>query len=300
MPLHAFPGALASGYSSVQRTNTGVTTVSHTGGAAHTYNATWTELVASTPWDTSGFTLRLNTAIGSSAARSDTLVVIGIGAASSEQVIVGPFTAGFKTTQFRLSLPLNIPAGSRIAVRHKSARASLAISYHIDLFRDVGPHVWRGPQRWVPYGNVDDASNSRGTAVTAGNSNAFGSWTSLTASTTYAHSLWFPLIDAGTASSSTALNYRTQFAIASTGDSATIATNGTVWDGPIWATTTAEVQQDNMTSGGSGAWAMGDGRFSNNGLLYAPTTSGAAVSMKAMCSGTAEATVAGSILAAVM
>jgi hypothetical protein len=295
--MHPFLGVHGSQRNSVQRTNTAVSTSSHTSSAtAHTYNATWTQLVASTPFDTVGLSLRLNTATAVSAGRSDTLVVIGVGAAGSEQVVIGPVPIGFKPVGTTISLPIFIPAGSRIAVRHKSQRTSLALTYTLDLYGSPNQDMSGLPQKWVTYGLVDDTTNSRGTQVTAGNTNTWGAWTALTTNTTYAHDLWVPVIDGGTATGSTALSYRSQFAIASTTNAATQVTNSTVWEGPIWATTTAELMNDNLRIT-AGSWLIGTA-FHPGGIIYSSQAAGAAVSMRAMCSGTAEATCFGSILAA--
>ena len=298
MVAHAFPGVLGAQRNAVMRSNTGVSTSSHTAPVTtHTYNSTWTQLVASTAFDAVGIMLRLNTATGVSGARSDYIFQLGVGSAGSEQVVLTA-PIGFKGVGTQFSLPLFIPGGSRVAVRHKGFVASKALTYTFDYYGSESRDFPSIPQQWVSYGMVDDASNSRGTAVTAGNSNAWGSWTALTTSTTYAHSLWVPVIDGGTLAASTALNYRSQFAIASTGDAATMVTNATVWEGPIWATTTAEVQNNAMTVT-AGSWVYG-GIYLPTGIIYDPKPDGASVSMRAMCSGTAEAGVYGSILAAVM
>jgi hypothetical protein len=280
------------------RTNTGVSTATHTAPATtHTYNATWTQLVASTAFDAVGFMLRLNTATAVSGARSDYIVQLGIGTAGSEQVVMTA-PIGFRAIGTQISLPLFIPAGSRIAVRHKGFVTVKALAYTFDYYGSQNRDMSGLPQKWVAYGLTDTASQSSGTAVTSGNTNAWGSWTALTTSTTYAHQLWVPMIDAGTAAAATALNYRSQFAIASTTDAATMVTNATVWEGPIWTTTTAELMNSALTVT-AGSWVIG-GQFSPLGIIYDPKPDASAVSMRAMCSGTAEATCFGSILAAVM
>jgi hypothetical protein len=232
-----------------------------------------------------------------SGARSDYIVQLGIGTAGSEQVVLEA-PIGFRAIGTQISLPLYIPAGSRIAVRHKGFVASKALAYTFDYYGSQNRDTAGLPRRWVPYGLVSDASNSRGTQVTAGNSNAWGGWTALTTSTTYAHQLWVPMIDGGSVAATTALNYRSQFAIDDTTDAATMVTNATVWDGPIWSTTTAELMNSALTVT-AGSWVIG-GAFQPSGIIYDPKPDGAAVSMRAMCSGTAEASCFGSILAAVM
>jgi hypothetical protein len=244
-----------------------------------------------------GFTLRLGTATAVSAARSDYLLQIGVGAAASEQVVV-EVPIGFRAIGTTISLPLFVPAGSRISVRHKGFVLSKTLAYTFDYYGSPNRDGVGLPQKWVLYGKVDDASNSRGTEVTAGSTNAWGSWTSLTASTTYPHELWVPCIDGGTVGGTTALNYRSQFALASTTDAATEVTNSTVYEGPLWNTASTELMNDQMNVT-AGTWVIGGG-IGPNGYIYHPKPAGSPVSMRAMCSGTAEASCFGSILAAVM
>jgi hypothetical protein len=297
--MHPFLGVYGSSYKTVQRTTT-VPTVGGgytTPGTAHTWG-TPTQLVASTPADTVGICYKVNTSTSASGARADTLVELMIGGSGSETSLVGPIACAGRNGGVVYTLPLFIPAGSRISVRFKSNRVSTAFNSWIDLAHGPNRDGVGLPQRWVSYGLVNDASNSRGTIITPGSSNAWGSWTSLTASTTYAHDLWVPIVDRGTSSSTTTTTYRTQWAVASTTDAATMATNGTVWDGPMWANTTAEIMNDPVTFTNSSP-IIGV-PFTPNGIIYSPRASGAAVSARAMCSGTPDSNAtACSVLAAI-
>lgn len=299
MPLHRFPGNKGYQRNAVQRSGANASTTSHTSSAtAHVYNTTWTQLVASTAFDATGFMIRLGSATSTSATRSDYIMQLGIGTAGSEQVVV-EVPIGFKPIGTVISLPLWIPAGSRVAIRHKGQTASKALTYTFDYYGSMNMNDVAIPQKWVCYGKVDDASNSRGTQVTAGNSNAWGAWTAITTSTGSPHELWVPIIDGGTVATTTALSYRAQWAHASTTDAATMATNATLWEGMSWATTTAELMNDSF-SGTLGNWIIGENLRAGAGLIYAPRAAGSPISMRALCSGTAEASVFGSILAAVM
>lgn len=297
MPLHSFPGAYGHLRVSSARSNTNYFGLgSHTTNAtAHTWNSSPTQLVASTAFDSTLIHIRVTSGTSASGVRSDTLLELFVGASGAETSIVGPVSIGHRPGGSNLILPLLVPAGSRLSIKYKSARTSVAINTCIELYGPPNADTSGLPTRWVSYGIVDDASNSRGTLVTAGSSNAWGSWTALTTSTTYAHHLWLPMVDGGTAGTMTAMNYRSQFAIASTTDAATEATNGTAWDGPMWATDTSERVTDNLTGG---QWVMGGP--GPNGPIYLPRAAGAAVSMRAMCSTTPDSSACGGhILAAV-
>lgn len=297
--MHPFLGVFGASYNSVQRTNTTVSNTTLTvAGTAHTWS-TPVQLVASTPFDTVGFMLRVGIT-ATSGARSDTLLRLMVGGAGAETPVVGGFSFGNRQTGSTLTLPLFIPAGSRLSVAAKMARTTPNLSIALDLYGGPNRDGVGLPTRWVAYGLTDDASNSRGTIVAPGATNTWGSWTALTTSTTYAHDLWVPMIDGGSATAITAVNYRSQFAIASTTDAATMVTNATVWDGPGALGTTAEQLLDNYFGAGAASTPMHSGApFTPGGIIYAPRAAGAAVSARAMCSGTPDTNGFGcSILAA--
>ena len=151
------------------------TAVNH-GGVAHTKNTTWTQLIASTAFDAQ---LVIVTVTNNIVAGGDscTLLDIGIGAASSESVVIPDLLAGWVVGTTAAGgarhyiFPLYIPAGSRLSARTASVRTSGSVTVGTQLFG--GP---RDPERWwcgqqvTAYG-IDTASSS-GTEHTAGNSGA--------------------------------------------------------------------------------------------------------------------------------
>jgi hypothetical protein len=101
------------------------------------------------------------------------------------------------------------------------------------------------------------------------------------------------MVGSGTATTITAVNYRTQFAAASITDAATMVTNSTgVFEAPMLLGTTGEA-----------VGALGSAGQFNIGLddiIYAPRASATAFSVRGMCSGTPVASaVTCAILAAV-
>lgn len=295
--LQPFSGAYGISANSCSRSNTGATGQgTHTTPAtAHTYG-TPTQLIASTAIDAHALMFRTTTATVSTGVRTDHLLEIMIGGAGSETTLIGPVLLGYRPTNTTVMVPVFVPAGSRISVRIKGNQTSKAFACYVDLFGYPGKDHSGLPTRWVSYGQVDDASNSHGTVFTSGSSNAWGSWTAVTTSTTYAHSLWIPQIDGYTSTTMAALNYRSQWAIGTTTQAGDMATNGTTIEGPMWASTTGEQITEQFSFG---AWYTG---ISPGHLpIYAPRAAGAAVSVRGMCSGTADSNAAGAaILAAVM
>jgi hypothetical protein len=299
MPLHPFPGAFAPARVRTNRstsagwTNDGTHTTPAT---AHTWG-TPTQLIASTPWDASWLHIKPTTAVSVSGARSDSLLQVFVGGSGAEQSIIGPVLWGGRTATSSLLLPIFIPAGSRISWAVKSARTSLALQCTLELYGSPNQHTSGLPSRWVAYGlGNDSASASWGTAVTAGNA-AWGSWTSLTTSTTCAHDLWLPMADIGTAVVTANTDYRTQWALASTTDAATEVTNGTVWEGPHFRESSTEQYQSLNTYGATLMGATG----TSDGIVYAPRPAGSAVSVRALCGTSPPASGCGlAILGAVM
>lgn len=91
----------------------------------------WVQLIASTVHDYKALILGLSFSGGSSGTDSY-LFDIGVGAAGSEQIVVPDFWAGCDNTAFvhnaSPEFPVNVPAGSRIAVRCQCTTAS-SIAY---------------------------------------------------------------------------------------------------------------------------------------------------------------------------
>lgn len=268
----------------VLRTNTTESNVTVTTSATAYNNITPVQLVASTAFDATWVTLRIGTNLSAATTRSSTVIELMAGAAASEFVIIGPVSLGGRNNPMIISLPIYIPAGTRLSVRLRSARTSLATSITLDYFGGEDKHEVGYPQQWIAYGLTDDATaNAQGTAVTPGASNAFGSWTAITTSTTYPHSLWVPVLDNRTQSlAGTAGTLRSQFAIDTTTNAATEVTAGTVWDGPLLTYATTPAITDRYLTVGCGVGLP----ISGNGIVYQPAPAGSAVSARAMFSTT--------------
>jgi hypothetical protein len=107
-----------------------------TSGAAYTKGAAFTQLIASTTYESYGFWINIG-GTGASATRTDTVMDIAIGAASSEQIIVPNLLCGwrnaFGTNPMSLFIPIYIPKGSRVSARTACATASKAVQKQIIL-----------------------------------------------------------------------------------------------------------------------------------------------------------------------
>lgn len=147
-----------------------------TGGAANT-KGSWVQLFASAPFNATGLMLQVQCSTGDRAA----LVDIGIGGAGSEVVILPNIylwasTASAYSGLLSAYLPVQIPAGTRVAVRLQSSAASGDFYFKTQLFDAGGLYT---PQLATAYGA--DTATSHGTVLTSG-SGSKGSWAQLSAS----------------------------------------------------------------------------------------------------------------------
>ena len=242
-----------------------------TGGSAHTKGA-WTQLVASTAVDASILRVYLG-GHNSTGVASPALLDIGVGANGAEQVLLPNLDVGFHAAPLNLQLPACVPAGSRIAARAQGLRTAVNIPVAVDVDGDQSLAGSGLPSAavWAAYGV--DTGNSRGTAVTPGNSNAWGSWVQL-GTTGQDHDWWFPMMDMGPDTGVTSITYRVQLAVcANTTAAAALVTAGALQGDVVWATNSAEyaVYQTPHTPL----------------ALRSPTPSGANVYVRASASGTA-------------
>lgn len=147
-------------------------TVVTASGSIHT-KGSYAQLIASTTYDWHGFWLyTINT--GSSAAATDLLLDIAIGAASSEQIILPNWMAGWSPGAAAgakaLFMPIFIPRGMRIAARCQALIASDTVN--VLVFGNAGLSGLPCPL----FTNCDvygiDAATSSGVSHTPGNSGA--------------------------------------------------------------------------------------------------------------------------------
>jgi len=140
---------------------------------AHNYPTTYTDLIASTAFDTDWVTVAFHTNFAA-ATDTDSIVTIYAGAGGSEQPVIADLLAGWVNVLDGQGLnmksygfPLRIPAGTRLSARHRSIRTSTAVECMIDLYGGGGGHHWTGT-RVEGVGLGAEGANSQGTAVTPG------------------------------------------------------------------------------------------------------------------------------------
>lgn len=142
----------------------------------------WVETFASTEMDSFG----INVSIGATlSANSDRLVDIGIGAASSEQVIIGNIvTHNLGDIMVRhMFFPLKIPQGSRVAHRSQATSTNQNTLVGISLVGGgfVGHHASCGACQTLGAVTGDSGGTSIDPGGTAGTK---GSWVQVPSSTT--------------------------------------------------------------------------------------------------------------------
>jgi hypothetical protein len=189
MPLMipARPGFLNTTPSTTTTSSAGTTITSST--TANT-KGSWTQLIADTGARALGILIALdNTAVSNT--NTSQLLDIGIGASSSETVLIPDLASGYllnenvSNTFSAFYFPIFIPANSRLSARMQAAYIASGpvadtVNCRIHLFQRPQNFGWVGT-RVTAYGV--DSANSKGTNVTHGNS-TYGTAGQLTASTT--------------------------------------------------------------------------------------------------------------------
>lgn len=155
----------------------GGTTV--TSGAANT-KGSWTELIASTPFECDALIVTANFAVTSC------LLDIGVGAAGSETVLIPDILSSslLANLQTQIRFPVRVPAGARLAARCAAVAAAANVTTVVHLVR--GGFDAQTPRNLVKAYGVD-ATDSGGTSIDpGGTANTKGAWTQVVASTTAA------------------------------------------------------------------------------------------------------------------
>lgn len=147
------------------------------GGTAHTLGA-WTELIAST--DADADLLYGQFATSNNGNDSSTLVDIGIGAAGAETAVITSIPAGFAGPTFatEFALPIDLPAGTRVAFRARSIQAGKT---NVGLSASVLSTGVAAPSSLDTIGAVTASSS-------ATNITPVDTWVQMTASTSQAYS----------------------------------------------------------------------------------------------------------------
>jgi hypothetical protein len=304
MPLHSFYGASASSrhLQWVDFTSrTGFTATITTPATTFT-NSSITEIVASTPFDTNGIWVTVNTSQNTTGVRVSTLLDILIGASGSEQMLIGPLSIGGHPLAANFWFPIFIPAGSRLSIRARSAYATRGMSVRINFSGSPNTDTVSLPQRWVAYGLVDDSSNAQGTALSLPASPPdFGNWTNLSSSTTYAHDLWMVTIDRGadTALPSTGGGYL-QLALNGTSSAANELTNNTTFSTCNFDCRGTNTLSSWVTPGQALTYPFQFGCGPLSPLIYAPKPAGSTIDVRAFLTTTFTSYALGaSVLAAI-
>jgi hypothetical protein len=138
----------------------------------------WTQLVASTAVQWDAFQL----IITQPSVQESALLDISLGTSSDEDnhIIVenAMFGGSDPTTGFKCLIPISVPASSRISIRFQSFRSSGDIS--VQLVGMTGQFGINGVRKAIGYGV--NTADSGGVTITFGNSNSWGSWGEIVAS----------------------------------------------------------------------------------------------------------------------
>jgi hypothetical protein len=156
------------------------------GGSAHTKNATYTQLIASTSFVSYGITIGFG-AVGTAASTNTrTLVDIATGAASSEVVLIPNLMCGQAGSSNSASsgpvyyhFPIIIPQGVRLSATSQSLAAADTVRVSVYLHQHPVPGKWYGT-RVTDYGT--NTADSTGTSHSPGNG-SYATTTQLSAST---------------------------------------------------------------------------------------------------------------------
>lgn len=182
MPHGGLPTRLASHITSTSAEGVTVTASA----TAHT-KGSWTELIASTSFAAQGIWVMLNNT-GTSNIATPLLVDIGIGAASSETVLIPDLQGGQAQLWSNGFLgqcyffPLRIPGGVRLSARCQATIVSDTVNVGVWLLGGSSvPTAWTGT-RVTAYGV--NAAASSGASYAVGATNAWGAASQIVASTT--------------------------------------------------------------------------------------------------------------------
>lgn len=153
---------------------------------AHTKNATYTELIASTAYQAFGIFVGVH-ATSTAGTRESFLVDIAIGASTAETVIIPNLLAGNQAASNTTShmgsyyfFPIVIPAGVRISATCQSDTAADTAYVAVYLLQHQIPGKWYG-SRVTAYGA--NTATSTGVSMSPGNS-SYAADVNVTASTT--------------------------------------------------------------------------------------------------------------------
>jgi len=154
------------------------TGISMSPGAVANTKTAWTQVTASTSERIGQIRLRMYSNYALVAAQS-TLVDIGIGAAGSETVIIANLALGCATNIYGgivIDIPINIPSGTRVAIRTQSQRTSYTYGINVILIGSSDPQTTPS--------SVDVLGTSTANSGNTAMSGASGTYVQIIAATT--------------------------------------------------------------------------------------------------------------------
>lgn len=176
-----FPLLEAQVYEDVSRGSNTLFAAESTVSSINTKGA-WVQLVAATTYAVSGVHVYLNP----DQSGAQYLVDIGVGTAGSEEVVISNIycnTHAGDVALTHLFFPIDIPVGTRLAVRHQcsTTNASAPLTTGLVLFGG-GFTMMPGLSHWASWGAI--TASSQGTQVDpGGTANTKGSWVEFQSST---------------------------------------------------------------------------------------------------------------------
>lgn len=146
----------------------------------------WATVVASTPAQVRGLWVWITTATFVNAADSRMAFDVGIGAAGSETMIVEGVLCGHKDNPANsYYLPIELPAGVRVAVRAQSVTASKVVSMRaMCVMTEPGQYSSRDHLGMATTYGFDPATTNGMLPAAPASANAYGAWTQIIAATT--------------------------------------------------------------------------------------------------------------------
>ncbi len=173
-----------------------------TGAASTSKTATPVQVIASTDFDVHAVRIAFS-GVANSTSDSQFAADLMVGASTAEEVIWGDIIMGGSggyggvtgvNGPSQSMMPLYIPAGERLSVRAASNRTAVTMYCQIWLYGGTHSPRWPVGSRVTTYGI---GTLPAGTTITPGASGAQGSWTQITASSTYDHTCWMPGFQGG-------------------------------------------------------------------------------------------------------
>lgn len=207
MPAPSGGGGGATGTGATQTANAGtsvpyVDVVGHA--SAHT-KGTWTELIASSSFDAETVIVTVGAQVGSNGVDTSTLLDIGVGASSSETVLIPDLFVGGAAMGATYEFPLAVASGTRVSARLQSGVSEQSVSLCVSL-REAGTHS-AAATACTAMGVSSSGASDATQLPSPGTANTETAWTELVASTasTYTKLVVVVGFGAGNAASSTGL-----------------------------------------------------------------------------------------------